>query len=389
MHRPALWQKLLPEREICLKCRMPEKFLSRIGDAGIALCRAQIGQDDALILRVRGTDAPGVRALAEKYSLRIVSDRAVGRDLQGLLRAAWPFALGFALCAAAFWPLKERIWKIDVQCPAGGNGAQILSALSEAGVEQGGLFPKVDPLARELESLCPGYAHISVRRDGVVLLVEAYRETDAPEVYDAAAARDLVAKYDAVVEEIMVLSGKAAVQPGDVVRAGQALILGEEKETDETMRGVRALGEVTGRVWAYAEAQTTCSEVKKEYTGRERTRAALKLFGWTAHLTDAQDFPLQETRKQRAAVGGLFLPLHIERETLREIRFAERQTDEGVLRAALEARAMAEAMAKLPENAQIVDKWTDYSMMEDNRLVLRLCLQARLPIAAARGEPEK
>jgi len=45
-------------------------------------------------------------------------------------------------------------------------------------------------------------------------------------------------------------------------------------------------------------------------------------------------------------------------------------------------------MGKLPQNAQIIDKWTDYSMMEDNRLVFRLCLQARVPIAAARGRPE-
>ncbi|MBQ3223104.1 MAG: sporulation protein YqfD [Clostridia bacterium] len=389
MRRPGLLRKLPgPRREIVLRCRMAEKLLERIREEGVRVAQAGRGEEYALRLIVRDKDAQKVRMLAEKYSVRIVSERAVGPDLRALAGRALPFAAGFAAVLFLFVHAVGFIWRIDVRCPEGGEPEWVQAAIAEAGVRIGDAFPQEDPLARELESLCPGYAHISVRRDGIVLLVEAYRETDAPEVYDVQAARDLVAKYDAVVEEVKVLAGRAAVQPGDVVKKGQALILGEEQATDETTRGVRALGEATGLVWAWAEAQAPCAQEKAQPTGNERMRASVKLLEWEWPIRRAEDFALQEVRTERIDIGGVFLPLHIERQILQETELKSESIPLEGLVAALEAKTMAEAMAKLPQNAQIIDKWTDYSMMEGEWLAFRLCLQARLPIAAARDEPD-
>lgn len=380
---------LLPQKEIHIRCRMPEKFLERAREEQIGIMHAQCAGEDGLQLRVRGADAVRLEELAGRYSLRIVSARAAGPDPLRALCRAWPFAAGFCMCWALISALCSRVWLLDVRCPQGGEPADIRAAVQQVGVQPGAEFPQEDALACTLEGLCPGYAHISVRRDGVALLIEAYRETQEPEVYDGAAARDLVARCDAVVEQITVLAGRAAVQSGDVVRRGQVLILGEEKETDETTRGVSALGEVTGRIWAYAEAKSTVLEEKKTFTGEERVRAKLRLFGWSIPLRGAEDFDLQEEEEQRVAVGGVFLPLHIERTLLREYALVSQPADEEALRAALEARATAEAMAKLPENAQIIDKWTDYSMMEGNQLCARVCVQASMPIALARAQLEQ
>lgn len=383
--RAGLQKLLLPRREIALRCRMPGKFLEKMREKGLRVVQARCAQENELRLRVRGRDAQAVRELAERYSLPLLSDAPCGPDVRALLGRACPFALGLYAALAVFSYASAYIWQIDVRCPQGGEPGQVRFALREAGVRPGGAFPQEDPLARELESLCPGYAHISVRREGVVLLVEAYRETEAPEVYDVAAARDLVARYDAVVEEITVLSGTAAARPGDVVRAGQALILGEEKETDETTRGVRALGEATGMIWVWAEERAECVQQERFFTGRERTRASLHLPGMQLPLSQAEDFALQEVQSVRAEIGGLFFPLYIERETLREVALRPKQADMEQLRAALEAKALAHAAAKLPDNAQIVDKWAEYSMMEGKWQTVRLCLQARVPLAVARG----
>lgn len=388
MHRRAGLQKLLPKREIVLRCRMPEKFLEKARGEGCAILEAVCGPEHGLRMLVRGQDAPVVLELAERYSLEVAADRAVGPDIRKWIGGAWPFALGAALVLAAFLRLSGYIWQIEVRCPEGGESSAVYAALEEAGVFPGESFPEEDPLARELESLCPGYAHISVRREGVVLKVEAYRETEAPEIFDEKAARDIVARCDAVVEEVTVLTGTAAVKPGDVVKKGQVLILGEERETDESTRGVRALGEATGMVWAWAEAQADCVQLRQTLTGNERTRAVLRLMGWEWPLKEAEDFDAQESETERIAVGGVFVPLEIVRQRLRETKTEKQEIPFREQAAALEAKTMAEAMGKLPQNAQIIDKWTDYSMMEDNRLVFRLCLQARVPIAAARGRPE-
>lgn len=375
---------LAPRREICLRCAMPEKFIAKLAQEGVCFFDASC-EEGMLCLQLSSADARTVRSLAEKYSIRMVSDRPVGRDIGQMIRNSVPFAAGFLLCAAFLWPLSGRIWRIDVLCHAGGEAADVRAALAETGTVIGGEFPDVDPLARTLEGLCPGFAHISVRRDGVVLLVEAYRETDAPRLYELGAERDLVAKCDAVVEEVTVLAGKAAVQPGDIVRKGQVLIYGTEKETDETVRGVCALGDVTGRVWLYAEARAQTLQQVALRTGNQHVRAGLRLFDWDIPLVRAEDFAQQERVVRRVAVGGMFLPLAIERETLFETQMQTVQADLAAQKAALEACAMAELMSKMPENAQMIDKWSDYSIMEDDRLSLRICVQAKMPIAQARG----
>ena len=375
---------LAPRREIRLRCAMPEKFIAKIAQEGVRFSQAAC-DEGVLCLQLSLADARAVRSFAEKYSLRVVSDRPVGRDIGKMLRNGAPFAAGFLLCAALLAPLSGKIWRIDVLCHTGGEPADVRAALAETGTAVGGSFPEADPLARTLEGLCPGFAHISVRRDGAVLLVEAYRETDAPGLYELGAERDLIAKCDAVVEEITVLAGKAAVQPGDVVRKGQVLIYGAEKATDETERGVCALGDVTGHIFLYAEAQTDGRQQVALRTGLQRVRASLRLFGWSIPLVQAEDFAQQEMDVQRIAVGGMLLPLVIERETLFETQIKTVQADIEAQKAALEARAMAELMSNMPENAQMIDKWTDYSMMEDDRLSLRICVQAKMPIAQARG----
>lgn len=378
---------LAPRREVRLRCAMPEKFIAKLAQEGVHFSKASC-DESMLCLRLSSADARTVRALAEKYSIRVVSDMPFGRDIGQMIRNCAPFAAGFLLCAALLWPLSGKIWRIDVLCHAGGEPADVRAALAETGTVIGGEFPSVDPLARTLEGLCPGFAHISVRREGVVLLVEAYRETDAPGLYELGAERDLVAKCDALVEEITVLAGKAAVQPGDVVRKGQVLIYGTEKQTDETVRGVCALGDVTGSIYLYAEAQAQTQQQVAMRTGARRVRARLRLFDWSIPLVQAEDFAQQERDVQRVAVGGMFLPLVIERETLFETQMQAVQADMEAQKAALEACAMAELMSKMPENAQMIDKWTDYSIMEDDRVSLRICVQAKMPIAQARGLPD-
>jgi len=378
-------QKLIGQkRVISLRCRMPGKFLEKAREQSCRIIDAHCAQENTLTLTVSEEDAQCIRELAHRYSQQVLDDRAVGPDIRRVLRRALPFALGFALVLAAFGWTGRYVWLIDVRCPDGGEESTVYAAIEEAGVFPGGEFPQEDPLARELESLCPGYAHISVRREGVALRVEAYRETDAPQLFDAKAERDIVAKHDAVIEEVTVLAGTAAVKSGDVVKKGQVIILGQERATDESMRGVRALGEAKGMVWAWAEEEALCAQEIWKETGNVRMRAALRFAKWEIPLMQAEDFDTQSVQTQRVDIAGIFVPLYIERQILRETKPEWENMPLEEQKAALEAKTMASAMAKLPQNAQIIDKWTDYSMMEGNRLICRLGLQARVSVAAGR-----
>lgn len=379
---------LLPREEIRLRCRMQAQFLERARAEGIFVQEARCEAENTLCLRVDGANAMHIIELAQRYSLKVDSRKTVGLNAGACLRTLWPFACGFCLCMAFLLALSTRVWLFDVRCPQGGDAWAVRAAIEQIGLKSGDIFPQEERLARRLESICTGYAHISVRRRGVILLVEAYRETDAPDVYDGAAARDLVASQDALVTQITVLAGKAAVRPGDIVKKGQVLILGEERQTDQATHGVRALGEASGLIWAYGEAEAETEGLVARHTGRERVRAALRALCWRVPLRDAQDFPLQTEQTLRAPIGGLFVPLYIERTTLRECEMALQKADEESLKAALQAQALAKAAAKLPENAQIVDKWADYSMIKEGKMRVRVCVQASVSLLAERAPKE-
>ena len=367
-----------------IACLLPERLLEEARRRGIAVLRASVPEEGRLLVRLRGGDMDKLVALCERYRLSL-RRRAVGRRLVPL-RLLLPAAAGFAAGCVLLLLLTGRVWSVEACCPQGGDPRPLLAAMEDLGVTAGAQAPDPDVLARRLEAACPQYSHISVRLTGVTLLAEAYPLREPPAVYDLARARDLVARCDAVVDEITVRSGQAAVRRGDVVRRGQTLILGEERSSGEETRGIGALGEVTGRVYAYGEASAPLVGEERRYTGRASVSAALCLFGWERSIARGEEFACAEIREERLPVGGMFLPLLVRRVTAREYEALPAPLDEAAVRAQLEARAMAQALARLPSGAEMIDKWEEYSMMEETSLRLRVCVEARVSLAAAREE---
>ena len=378
-----------PERrgvwEAEIACRLPQRFLEEARREGIAILRAAVPEAGRLRLRVRGRDLARVESLCARYGLAVVRQRLL-RGPGAALRLLLPGLAGFAAGCMLLLMLTGRVWSVEARCPEGGDPRELIAALEEMGVTAGADMPEADALAKQLEACCPQFSHISARLTGVSLLVEGYPLREPPAVYELDRARDLVSRCDAVVDEITVRSGKAAVRRGDVVRRGQALILGEERSSGEETRGVGALGEVTGRVYAYAEAEAPLLTEERRYTGRAAVSAALDLFDWEVPIAKGEAFACAEEVEERLPVGGMFLPLRVRRVTSREYEAAPSPLDEGAVRASLEARCLGRALAALPSGAKMIDKWEEYSMMEETSLRLRLCVEARVSLAETREE---
>ena len=161
-----------------------------------------------------------------------------------------------------------------------------------------------------------------------------------------------------------------------------------ERASAEETRGIAARGEVVARTWVEAEADVSLVRLERVYTGQTRTNSLLRLLSWQLPLSPAEPFPVCETTVEHLPVGGLFLPLMIERTTYAECEVRGVDQDVEALKAAISEHMFtlleANIAAQGANSLQIVDKWIDYSMIEEGSLRARAVLEVHRDIATTR-----
>lgn len=371
--------------ELRFRGRMAEKLIDRARQEGIRIELAEKTGPKETILRTGDAEAQRIMALAEKFKLdvKIVRIGGIPRLRRILVRRA-AMALSLAIFLGILMLMAGRAWLVEVRL-TGAEPGNLERAMLKAGVKVGMDLAGLDAhlLSQQLMASAGDLAYVGVSRQGVRLLIEAVGEDPPPPLYDPAAARDLRAVRDGVVESVTVLAGKAAVKPGDTVLRGQTLIRGEEKVTDELTRGVCALGSVVARVWVTGEAVAPTAREERIPTGRVRTESALTGPGFRFQLTSAQPFSLEKTEESFLPIGGLFLPLGVERVAHEEQKTKTVPLNEDAVKREISEKALAEALQKQPQSSTAIDKWVDYSMIEGGKIRARAIIELRMNIAGS------
>lgn len=368
--------------------RMTERLIERARAQGAAFER--IERQDARCLRLE-TSTEGARlvcALAEQYGLSAeILSRSGWRSALAKIRARWTLAVSAVLAAACVYLFTARVWLIDVR-PLGARlppdeEARILETVNELGAYVSAKSGDIDAvfISNALLSRFDVLSYAGVKKRGVTLTVEYRLAHEAPDVYDTSDARSLYALRDAVVLSVEPLAGQACVKPGDTVRAGQTLIRGEERVSIEQTRRIRAAGAVIGRVWLTNAKSAPLAETVVRRTGRVESRSALRLFSWTLDLKRAADFPSQEEETQLLPVGGLYLPLMIERHICYETQSRRVEVDRAALEKTLTEAALAGARRLLPEGARERSFWTNVTAA-DGEMRAEAVVEAEMNIAA-------
>ena len=239
---------------------------------------------------------------------------------------------------------------------------EMVRLLAARGIRPGAYFPGVD-------------------RDGAA--AEVLRSFSGltyapPEIYDPMQRTDVVAEVGGLVTRVVTLSGEALVRPGDTVVAGQVLIRGTESAP-------HARGAVSARVWAVGRGGAERERTQRVPTGRSERRNALRIgkggMLWPQKRAWTENFSEFDERSERTLLlDGLFFPVEIVRETREEVRVekAARRLTEAKDEAG--ARALTNALTKLPNGARVVDKRIEYSMIKDGKLCAAVTIEGAMQI---------
>ncbi len=162
---------------------------------------------------------------------------------------------------------------------------------------------------------------------------------------------------------IATYAGTPQVRPGDLVRAGQVLIKGEERGDNGELRAVQARGEVMARVWVTAKARLPLTEYRSIPTGERTERRVIRTPFFDVSAEEEPAYLTADKSIEAMPLGGVFFPVQLLRVMYQEVSLEETERDlEDVKREG--ARAALQRLEQMVIHDETVDKWMKFSMIE-------------------------
>lgn len=348
-----------------------ERLIRQAGEKGIALSGIRRLGSRKLRGQVDEADAAALQMLAEKggWGFTLGMRLGLGRLADGLRRRI-PLAVMCVLVLAAVICASRMMWQVSIQ-GAGVYEADLRAYLDEVGIRPVRWKSGVDPAALRdaLEWRYPDVAWVEVGWRGMTLQVNVITGTAVGDTIDLSGQGDVVAARDGVISSVVTVAGTPMVKRGDVVRRGQVLISGEERTLGEAVRPVSARGVVMARVWDGASVRMSVSEQATVYTGRTQQAQTVRLPWFNLSPMEDSGFEQQDVSVREMPLGGLFWPTVIRTETRMEAAIRRQGRDLEAVKAEAGVAAMRLLRQKIGLDDDLVDKWVDYSMIDDEELV--------------------
>lgn len=366
-----------------------EKLLRAAPESGVTLFRVRRAQARALEAQIRVQDKAALENLCTRFCWAMTE---TGADLQ--LRALRFFCrrpmmpLATALCVLLVWLSSQMILAVRIE-HAQENEAEVRRFLSSQGVRSGRLKAafSIDELREGMALALPGASFAGVRYAGSTMIVDCRPAVLGESADVMGEGMDIVAQQPGIVTSIVVASGTPQVEIGQAVHRGQVLIRGEERTEKGQTQSVRAQGDVLARVWARGEAKASLYRMHTVETGQIRTRVSLHMPGRSRVLRDAQPFASQDKDIRIEPVVGLYLPLWREIETYAETIVTSIPVDRGDAASMAQGAAQELAKKQCPPDALILDKWVDYSMIDNEFVYATVVLEYETSIAGRAAAP--
>ena len=267
------------------------RFVNLCRNNGIEL-RHLVRKENAIQIEIDAKSFKKLRPLVRKTHVKIhILNRQGPAFFFYRHKRRWWFLFGAAACAGIIYVLSLFIWQIDIDGNSKYTDALILQALAQMNVRTGCRKSEIDlpGIEEELRIMYNEITWVSASITGTKLQIEL-REGDL-KIADPSkeAPSNLVAKEDAVITNLVVRRGTAAVRYGDEVRKGDVLIEGKVYiyNEDETLKKVDYLtadGDIFGEYQQKYEKKYQRKHEVRNYKGKNYRELGMTIGGKHFHL---------------------------------------------------------------------------------------------------------
>ncbi len=247
------------------------------------------------------------------------------------------------------------VWDVRIEGDEVDSEA-VIAELAECGLYSGRLWSTLDRSSVEVKMLgaSENVSWININRRGGVAYVSVIKKEVHEEPPEKQGYSNVVAACDAVIEEITVSSGIAAVSVGDSVRKGDILISGVIPS--ESGGGFcYAEGRVVGRVSDSLSVTVSSKEEEKLESGEKNAEVSVNIFNFPIKIFKIygnlpENCDIIEEKKEICLEGGIRLPFSVTllravfyTTRLRELNEAEMTERAGELTAELMEERLGDA----------------------------------------------
>lgn len=179
----------------------------------------------------------------------------------------------------------NRVWDVRIEGCETGKEDKIIRELSECGLSVGSSWSKTDTSRVEVEFLSKSedVSWLNINRRGTVAYVTVIDKSSHDALDEKTGYANIVAECDAVIEEITVMRGIAAVKAGDTVKKGDLLISGVIPS--EFGGGFcYAEGTVIGRISDNVKISVPEFKEEKVQNKKKLSGISIKILGFSANI---------------------------------------------------------------------------------------------------------
>lgn len=234
---------------------------------------------------IYGEDYEDVKTIVRRYNgkIKILKRRGVMARLSRIKKRI-SFILGGIIFLLILFMFSTRIWAIDIETEKNVSPFEVRKMLSDLGIKQGLSKDDINvyDIEKKLEDLNSEILWVRARMEGSSLKLKIEEKINPPQVLEGKEG-EVLAKKDGEVKRIYTEFGTAAVNPGDMVKKGDTLILpyyGLLEEKYETS----ASGVVIANVFYERSLEVQINGEKLERTGNKDRDIYLDLYGKKIYL---------------------------------------------------------------------------------------------------------
>ena len=267
---------------------MPEKILNVLWNNEIYTCNIVKIDLTTVRFRIYIKDYKEAESLIKKYKgkVRIVNISGIIVLLMKMKRKV-SLVIGILMFFIVIYILSNYMWAIDIQTQKNLSPFEIRQQLSSIGIKPGINKSQINvyEIEKKMEDLNNQIMWIRIRVEGSTLKIVIKEKVNPPST-EKILYNQVVAKMDGEVKRVYTNSGNPAVVPGDIVRAGDDLILpiqGREGFEQEA----KPNGTVIANTFYEKFMEVQISGEKLERTGKKDRDIYLSLFDKKIYLKKA------------------------------------------------------------------------------------------------------
>lgn len=273
-----------------IQSHIPEKFINLLWKNEVQIKNISKKSITTMTMDINLKDYNKIKEISKRTKTKIkIINRKGFTFFFFKIRRRVALVFGSLLFVFILYYLSTFIWRIDIQTENNLSPYEIRQQLMSYGIVSGISKNKINVYELQdkmLKSNNDSIMYFRARIEGSRLIVNAIEKTPPPNMVAETDPCNLVAKKDAEIVRVFTTAGTPIVKKGDMVKAGQIIVKGEQGKEGSTY-AVHAEGAVIARTFYEEVKEVNIKGIKKEKTGNKIENIYVEIMGKRIYLKNS------------------------------------------------------------------------------------------------------